>query len=80
MNKNLLKVLGMIMLVAIFPTLVLAENAQNVENDLIGAEQSEFEQLVVEIQNIQAEHPEYTEEMTQNILDEHHRGTYIEKY
>lgn len=74
MNKNLLKVLGMIMLVAIFPTLVLAENAQNVENDLIGAEQSEFEQLVVEIQNIQAEHPEYTEEMTQNILDEHHRG------
>lgn len=42
-------------------------------SDLIGAEQSEFEQLINEIQVIKAEQPEYTEDMVQNILDEHHR-------
>lgn len=41
--------------------------------DLIGAEQSEFEQLINEIRVIKAEQPEYTENMIQNILDEHHR-------
>lgn len=75
MSKNLLKTLGMIiMLILFFPALVFAENSQILDNDLIGAKQSEFEKLIAEIQDIKSSHPEYTEEMIQCILDEHHRG------
>ena len=75
MSKNLLKTLGMIiMLILFFPALVFAENSQILDNDLIGAKQSEFEKLIAEIQDIKSSHLEYIEEMIQCILDEHHRG------
>lgn len=56
----------------IFPVAVFASENNYIACDLIGAEQSEFENLVEEIQNIKATHPEYKAEMVQNILDEHH--------
>lgn len=73
--KRTLKFLGLLLvLTVVFPVSALASENNYGASDLIGAEQSEFENLVAEIQNIQAEHPEYTEEITQNILDEHHSG------
>ena len=44
-------------------------------NDLIGAEESEFELLIKEIQNIKSEHPEYQEERILKILAERHPRT-----
>lgn len=60
-------------LVMIFPIPVFAHENNYVACDLIGVEQSEFENLIEEIQNIKTAHPEYTEEMVQNVLDEHHQ-------
>lgn len=57
----------------IFSISAMASENNYEVSDLIGAEQSEFEQLINEIQVIKAEQPEYTEDMVQNILDEHHR-------
>ena len=58
-----------------FPVSVFANENNYVGCDLIGVEESKFENLIEEIQNIETTHPEYTEEMIKNVLDErHHRS------
>lgn len=42
-------------------------------SDLVGAEEKDFKDLIVEIQQIKEEHPEYSEEMIKDFLDEHHQ-------
>ena len=61
-----------LILTMIFSISAMASENNYEVSDLVGAEQSEFEQLINEIQAIKAEQPEYTENMVQNILDEHH--------
>lgn len=57
-----------------FSVPVSASETNQMSSDLIAAEQSEFEKLVTEIITIKEQHPEYTEERIQAILDEHHVG------
>ena len=58
--KKLFRVLSVILVLTLaFPTLVLAgENIQQ-SSDLVGAEEKDFKNLIVEIQQIKEEHPEY---------------------
>lgn len=56
-----------------FPASVFANENNYVGCDLIGVEESKFENLIEEIQNIETTHPEYTEEMIKNVLDERHQ-------
>lgn len=56
-----------------FPVSVFANENNYVGCDLIGVEESKFENLIEEIQNIETTHPEYTEEMIKNVLDERHQ-------
>lgn len=56
-----------------FPVSVFANENNYVGCDLIGVEESKFENLIEEIQNIETTHPEYTEEMVKNVLDERHQ-------
>lgn len=56
-----------------FPISVFANENNYVGCDLIGVEESKFENLIEEIQNIETTHPEYTEEMIKNVLDERHQ-------
>jgi hypothetical protein len=56
-----------------FPVSVFANENNYVGFDLIGVEESKFENLIEEIQNIETTHPEYTEEMIKNVLDERHQ-------
>lgn len=56
-----------------FPVSVFANENNYVRCDLIGVEESKFENLIEEIQNIETTHPEYTEEMIKNVLDERHQ-------
>ncbi len=72
--KKLFRVLSVILVLTLaFPTLVLAgENTQQ-SSDLVGAEEKDFKNLIVEIQQIKEEHPEYSEEMIKDFLDEHHQ-------
>lgn len=56
-----------------FPVSVSANENNYVGCDLIGVEESKFENLIEEIQNIETTHPEYTEEMIKNVLDERHQ-------
>lgn len=65
-------ILGMVL---IFQISVLASENNYSGNDLNGVEQSEFENLIVEILNIKAAHPEYADEIILEILDEQHQGT-----
>ena len=69
--KKLFRVLSVILVLTLaFPTLVLAgENIQQ-SSDLVGAEEKDFKNLIVEIQQIKEEHPEYSEEMIKVFLDE----------
>ena len=60
-------------LVMFFPVSVFANENNYVGCDLIGVEESKFENLIEEIQNIETTHPEYTEEMIKNVLDERHQ-------
>lgn len=55
------------------PVSVFANENNYVGCDLIGVEESKFENLIEEIQNIETTHPEYTEEMIKNVLDERHQ-------
>ena len=57
-----------------FPVSVFANENNYVGCDLIGVEESKFENLIEEIQNIETTHPEYTEEMIKNVLDERHQS------
>lgn len=61
-----------LILTTLFSISAMASENNYEVNDLIGAEQSKFEQLINEIQAIKAEQPEYTENIVQDILDEHH--------
>lgn len=72
--KKLFRVLSVILVLTLaFPTLVLAgENIQQ-SSDLVGAEEKDFKNLIVEIQQFKEEHPEYSEEMIKDFLDEHHQ-------
>lgn len=72
--KRTLKLLSLLLvLMMFFPVSALARENNFGVSDLIGAKQSEFEQLIVEIQDIKAEHPEYTEDEVKNMMDKHHR-------
>lgn len=72
--KRMLRLLGLIMVMTmVFPASALASDSNYVGNDLIGAEQSEFELLIAEIQNVKDAHPEYTDDMVLKILDEQHQ-------
>jgi hypothetical protein len=72
--KGTLKFFSLFLILTMIFSISAMASENNYEvSDLIGAEQSEFEQLINEIQVIKAEQPEYTEDMVQNILDEHHR-------
>ena len=73
--KKVLKLFSLLLTLAmIFPVTALASENNYRANDLVGAEQSEFEQMIAEIQSIQTAHPEYTEEMVLVIMDEQHQG------
>lgn len=72
--KKTLKLFSLILaLMLLFSASVLANENNYGESDLNGVEQSEFEKLVAEIQDIKATHPEYTDEMILEIIDEHHQ-------
>ena len=72
--KGTLKFFSLFLILTMIFSISAMASENNYEvSDLIGGEQSEFEQLINEIQVIKAEQPEYTEDMVQNILDEHHR-------
>lgn len=72
--KKTLKLFSLILsLMLLFPVSVLANENSYGESDLNGAEQGEFEKLVEEIQDVKATHPEYTDEMILEIIDEHHQ-------
>ena len=72
--KGTLKFFSLFLILTMIFSISAMASENNYEvGDLIGAEQSEFEQLINEIRVIKAEQPEYTENMVQNILDEHHR-------
>lgn len=58
----------------VFPVSALASENNLWSSDLIGADQSEFEHLIAEIQNIKSAHPEYEDEKVLEILDEQHQG------
>ncbi len=72
--KGTLKFFSLFLILTMIFSISAMASENNYEvGDLIGAEQSEFEQLINEIRVIKAEQPEYAENMVQNILDEHHR-------
>lgn len=73
--KKVLKLISLtFVLLIVFPMTVFASEGNYSDADLIGAEQSQFEQLITEIQNIKTAHPEYSEEMIQAVMDEKHWG------
>lgn len=72
--KKTLKLFSLILsLMLLLPVSVLASENSYGESDLNGAEQGEFEKLVEEIQDVKATHPQYTDEMILEIIDEHHQ-------
>lgn len=73
--KKIKSILGMVLILTmIFPVTVSASENECRGNDVIGAEQSDFEHLIAEIQDIKSVHPEYTEDMIQSIMDERHQA------
>ena len=73
--KKVLKLFSLLLaLIMAFPVTALASENNYRNSDLIGAEQSEFEHVIAEIQSIKTAHPEYTEEMVLAIMDEQHQG------
>lgn len=73
--KKILKLFGLLLTLTMISsaTALASENNYRVSN-LIGVEQSEFEQMIAEIQSIKKAHPEYTEEIILEIMDEKHQG------
>lgn len=71
--KKLFKVFSlMLVLIMAFPFSVMASENNKYNNDLLGAEEDDFEILIAEIQTIKDEHPEYTEEMILEEMNERH--------
>lgn len=71
--KKMLKLFGLLLVLTMFFSVsALANENDYWDDDLIGADQSEFEQLISEIQTIKVRHPEYTDEMILEIIDEKH--------
>lgn len=72
--KRMLRFVLIMVLTMVFPLSALASDSNYVGNDLNGADQSEFEHLIAEIQNVKDAHPECTVDMLLKILDEQHQG------
>lgn len=71
--KKLIKVLSLMLILTMSISLpVMASENVWGDSDLVGAEESEFEKVIKEIQDIKESHPEYSEEIIQDILDERH--------
>lgn len=69
--RKVLKQVGLIVLLALaFPALASASGRIHFNSDLIGAEQSKFEQLILEIQNIKEMYPEYSDEDILRIMNQ----------
>ncbi len=73
--KKAFKLFSLLLTLAmIFPLTALASENNYRTNNLIGAEQSEFEQVIAKIQSIKTRHPEYIEETVLEIMDEQYKG------
>ena len=73
--KKVLKLFSLLLaLIMAFPVTALASENNYRNSDLIGAEQSEFEHVIAEIQSIKTAHPEYTEEIVLANMDEQQQG------
>ena len=73
MKKNIIKIVSMMLIVAtISPITVQASTIQQSKENLLSMQSTEFENLISEILNIKEEHPEYTEKMILQIMNERH--------
>lgn len=73
--KKLFKVFSlMLVMIMAFPFSVMASENNQQRSDLIGAEEGEFEKLIVKIQDIKATHPGYSEERIMSFLEVNHQG------
>lgn len=73
MKKNIIKIVSMMLIIAtISPITVQASTIQQSEVNLTSMQSTEFENLISEILSIKEEHPEYTEEMILQIMNERH--------
>lgn len=73
MKKNIIKIVSMMLIVAtILPITVQASTIQQSKENLLSMQSTEFENLISEILNIKEEHPEYTEKMILQIMNERH--------
>lgn len=71
--KRMLKLFSvMLALVMAFPVSATAAENNYRNNDLLGATQNEFEQLIVEIQDIKDTYPGYTEEIIFETMNKQH--------
>lgn len=73
MKNNLVKTVSLVMALSIIsPVTVFAENNQLVGNDLDSLNQTQFENVISEIESIKEKHPEYTEEVILATMNERH--------
>ena len=71
--KKILKCLALILaLTALSPLSVLASENNPISNDLQGANDDQFEELIKEIANIKYTHPEYQEEEILSVMNQQH--------
>lgn len=71
--KRILKVWSLVIVFAsIFSVTALAANTQQAESDLGNIEETQFEELIGEIQNIKTTHPECADEKILSIMNERH--------
>lgn len=71
--KKILKCLALILaLTALSPISVLASENNPITNDLQGADDDQFEELIKEITNIKYTHPEYQEEEILSVMNQQH--------
>lgn len=71
--KKILKCLALILaLTALSPISVLASENNPISNDLQGADDDQFEELIKEITNIKYTHPEYQEEEILSVMNQQH--------
>ena len=71
--KKILKCLALILaLTALSPLSVLASENNPISNDLQGADDDQFEELIKEIANIKYTHPEYQEEEILSVMNQEH--------
>lgn len=65
-NSNIFCVI--IALVLVFPVVTFASEINHGNSDLDGIEENEFEQLIMEIENLKTIYPESSDEMILEIL------------